>query len=115
MAGEGFLPSFTVGLYCIFDGLADDAATKETEALALSTRILVCQTPSSPSPTIVTLKIRLDGSEVNSGLTFAYDSPPPVYDISPRYGPVSGGTTVTVIGNLFSSALPTFCLSLIHI
>ena len=85
------------------------ACVQHIEAHALSTRVLVCPTPSALSPSVVSISLRLDGSIVETEWIFSYKAPPPVYDMEPRTGPVAGGTILTVTGALFSPALPLFC------
>ena len=75
----------------------------------ISTREIVCRTPPTPSPTVSSLRLRIDGAEVDVGFTFSFDAPPPIHDIQPRSGPQAGGTSVLVLGRLFTASPALFC------
>ena len=50
--------SYTLGHLCVFDGLVS------TVAHAVSTRVLVCQTPATANAATTSVRLSLDGSEV---------------------------------------------------
>ena len=103
VSGSGFAPSFTLGLQCVFVGVLD------TNAVTAGAGMIACPTPPVQHATTAVLRLRFDGSEVDTGFKFSYEPPVPVYDIEPRSGPRAGGTTVLVLGKYFTSTPAMFC------
>ena len=102
--GTGFVPSFTLGHYCVFADLS------ETEATVVSSSALVCPTPAAPKPMLSSLRLRLDGSDVDTGVQFLSDAHLVVNDILPRFGPQDGGTSLLITGHRFTLTPPhIFC------
>ena len=48
--------------------------------------------------------VSLNGVDfVDTGFTFSYYTQPELYEISPRSGPMEGGSQIMIKGNLFSN------------
>lgn len=94
------------GLRCIF-------AAQEVPALFISSATIQCQAPAFHKAVRIDVRVTLNGQNYESaaGLSFQYTSKPTVYEITPTFGAVSGGTNVTIIGNNFlpSEGLQVWC------
>lgn len=65
----------------------------------INTTHALCTSPASYSEGKVPVEITFNDQEYTSnGVEFLYYIPPYVMDIIPKFGPISGGTKVTVIG-----------------
>ena len=94
LVGTGFVAGATVmfgGAQCI-------------APIVNSSTSLTCTTPSFPSGTANVVITNPDGQVSNPSI-FTYMPMPLVTSVAPNMGPVSGGTTITIIGTGFVSIM----------
>ncbi len=81
---------------CRFGNLSTTVAT------VISSTQIECESPPSYEDREVPVEVTLNTREwTNDGIVFTYYHPPFIYGISPKIGPVSGGTRITITGSNF--------------
>lgn len=78
---------------------------KIVRAKYYSTVRIVCASPPNDNMAVaLPVHVSLNGVDfVDTGFTFSYYTQPELYEISPRSGPMEGGSQIMIKGNLFSN------------
>jgi len=97
--------SFRTGILCVFSGMRDSRP-----ASMVSTALVVCETPVA---TVGTLLLGLTGDTsigVDVAVSFAFEAPLLLADITPAYGVSAGGTAVrTAVNSDLDRDVLLFC------
>lgn len=106
--GQNFYPMHHIleqkGWSNLNDTLCKFGNLSITTAVVISHTEMECLSPPSYEDREVPVEISLNTREwTNDGVIFTYYHPPFVYGISPKIGPVSGGTTVVISGSNFEN------------
>src|SRR6185437_8265434 len=75
------------------------SATSVTVNSATSLTVLI---PSQTTAGVVTVTVSTPGGTSNA-FSFTYDAPPTITGLTPKYGPQSGGNTITITGTDFTA------------
>jgi hypothetical protein len=105
--GNNFVDLGNDKALCVFN------KTIHTNATVIDQNLIICDTPSilnsqgyasvPPSARFYLVDVTIDGGNILSkqGAIFDYYEEPEVVSISPKSGPIKGGTTVTIHGKGF--------------
>jgi hypothetical protein len=87
----------SIDTWCAFPDLK-----KRIHAFVTNSTTATCVAPPADSHTQTKVEITLNGVEYTEDENiFYYYKPPTLFDVTPRMGPVRGGTTVLVTGSNF--------------
>jgi hypothetical protein len=75
----------------------------ETEAIPISSTRIVCPTPRIPFFNSVDLSLMIEGIEGSNKLPISIYKDISIYKINPLSGPITGNTTVSILGNALSN------------
>lgn len=108
--GQNFDPTKDIELHNYNDTFCKFGNLSLTNAKVISSTEMICESPPSYEEREVPVEITLNNREwTRDGVLFYYYHPPFIYSIEPRIGPVSGNTTVNIIGSNFKDTGYVMC------
>lgn len=95
--------NFYTGATVTFNGASCSGLT------VVSSTTITCTTPGGLAGAATVIVTNVDGQTASSGALYTYANSPTVSGTSPAYGPIGGGTAVTITGSGFQNgATATF-------